>query len=330
MLSLILLRFFELQQHHPIGTKQGFAFANQTQTTFANMQKNNHTKVMTLYAASNSFFLLSLNNKTVVFGIVECHSSWEGAMGTIHKTGQKLAQYLSAPRKAKAEPATSAPDVLQACLKEGDVLLIAGNSRFSTAIKYLTQSSWSHATLYIGEQLDPASTGTAARVLVEADINDGIRVLPLSEYYGNHTRICRPVGLSDDKINQLCQFALERVGQRYDLKNIIDLARYLIPIPFVPTHWRRRLLALGSGDPTRAICSSLIAQAFQSVKYPILPEISQEQSTDPNCIRCYRETLHIRHHSLFTPRDFDVSPYFQIIKPTIEKGFDPSSLIWRN
>ena len=30
---------------------------------------------------------------------------------------------------------------------------------------------------------------------------------------------------------------------------------------------------LGSGDPTRAICSSLIAAAFGSVRYPVLPDV---------------------------------------------------------
>jgi len=35
-----------------------------------------------------------------------------------------------------------------------------------------------------------------------------------------------------------------------------------------------------------------------------------------------------KHHSLFTPRDFDVSPYFQIVKPTIESGFDFHQLEW--
>jgi hypothetical protein len=36
----------------------------------------------------------------------------------------------------------------------------------------------------------------------------------------------------------------------------------------------------------------------------------------------------VRHHSLFAPRDFDVSPYFQMIKPTIEAGFDFRALKW--
>ena len=41
-----------------------------------------------------------------------------------------------------------------------------------------------------------------------------------------------------------------------------------------------------------------------------------------------REILHIRHHSLYTPRDFDVSPYFAIIKPTLVAGFDYHTLQW--
>ena len=40
------------------------------------------------------------------------------------------------------------------------------------------------------------------------------------------------------------------------------------------------------------------------------------------------EILHIRHHSLFAPRDFDLSPYFQVVKPTLEAGFDHRRLIW--
>ena len=41
-----------------------------------------------------------------------------------------------------------------------------------------------------------------------------------------------------------------------------------------------------------------------------------------------QEILYIRHHSLYAPRDFDISPYFQIIKPAIESGFDYRSLTW--
>ena len=66
-----------------------------------------------------------------------------------------------------------------------------------------------------------------------------------------------------------------RIGLKYDMRNIFDLLRYFLPTPPVPVRWRRRMLAFGSGDPTRAICSSLIARAFQSVRYPILPDVRQ-------------------------------------------------------
>ena len=143
-----------------------------------------------------------------------------------------------------------------------------------------------------------------------------------------HTRICRPVGLSDEDCKRVVDFVIARIGQRYDLKHVFDLMRYLLPTLPVPTKFRRRLLALGSGDPTRAICSTLIAQAFQSVLYPVLPEIQRAWSNDPMHIDCYAEIYRIRHHNLYTPRDFDISPFFDIIKPTLKNGFDYHSLAW--
>jgi hypothetical protein len=47
--------------------------------------------------------------------------------------------------------------------------------------------------------------------------------------------------------------ALARVGHRYDPENVFDLARDLLPTPPVPTGWRRRVLALGSGDPPEPV-----------------------------------------------------------------------------
>jgi hypothetical protein len=38
--------------------------------------------------------------------------------------------------------------------------------------------------------------------------------------------------------------------------------------------------------------------------------------------------LHIRHYSLYAPRDFDLSPYFHVVKPTLESGFDYRRLKW--
>ena len=137
-----------------------------------------------------------------------------------------------------------------------------------------------------------------------------------------------PVGLSEAEIRTVIDFALAHVGDEYDLANVVDLARYLCPTPPVPSGWRRRMIALGSGEPTKAICSTLVAQAFQSIRYPILPEITRELMDDPECQGCVRDILHIRHHSLFTPRDFDVSPFFEVVKPTLAAGFDFRTLHW--
>lgn len=245
--------------------------------------------------------------------------------------GSRLARFLAKPRPSQGDLPNVPPDLLVSRIRPGDVLLVEGTSQFSTAIKYLTQSTWSHAALCIGHD---ASRGvgrsTETIMLVEADVNAGVQVIPLSAYALSHTRICRPVGLSDGEIRQVIDYALARVGHHYDLRNIIDLARYLLPTPPVPTRFRRRMIALGSGDPTRAICSSLVALAFQSVRYPILPEVTLLPSDDPRCKSCYDEVLHIRHHSLFTPRDFDVSPYFDVIKPIVAAGFDPHSLVWHD
>lgn len=241
--------------------------------------------------------------------------------------GRVLARFLThATHVHGVAPATS-PEHLLACLQPADVLLVEGNSRISSAIKYLTQSTWSHAALYVGTHLSTAG-GNPSHYFVEADLRDGVRSVGIEEFGGLHTRICRPVGLSAAERYQVTQFVIDRLGIQYDLRNIIDLARYLLPNPPVPVRFRRRLLALGNGDPTRAICSTLIAQAFQSIRYPILPDTILHSSDAPECPGCVQEILHVRHHSLFAPRDFDVSPYFQIIKPTIESNFNYHALKW--
>jgi hypothetical protein len=133
--------------------------------------------------------------------------------------------------------------------------------------------------------------------------------------------------LSDADRHAVAQYMLDNIGLTYDLRNIFDLFRYFFPTPPVPVRWRRKMLSIGSGDPTRAICSSLIARAFQSVRYPILPNVTEVDDIAGNeFIR--RELYHIRHHSLFAPRDFDLSPWFEIVKPGLDETFDRTELNW--
>lgn len=242
--------------------------------------------------------------------------------------GHALAHYLAQPIRNYEPLATSDPERLRRTLRPCDVLLVEGNTRISTAIKYLTQSTWSHAALYIGNALPGFHDDPDPPVLIEADLLQGVCAVTLDRYHHFHTRICRPVGLTEADRRHIIESAIARIGHTYDLKNVIDLVRYLLPTPPVPVQWRRRMLALGSGEPTRAICSTMIAQLFQSVGYPILPRIETRPAPRLGCEHCVQEILHIRHHSLFAPRDFDISPFFVVVKPTIEAEFDYKRLVW--
>ncbi len=238
-----------------------------------------------------------------------------------------IAHYLQ-KTTATFKPATTATNIvlLRKFLKPGDVLLVEGNQRVSVAIKYITQSTWSHAAVYIGNAVDPCPSDPCC--LLEADPLKGVTTVPLSKYAHLGTRICRPENLREEDRKSLIDYLVAHIGMQYDMKNAIDLIRYLLPQPPIPPRWRRRLLALGSGDPTRAICSTLLAQAFYSIHYPILPRITHtdpDQATDAE-----KEIIHIRHYSLFTPRDFDISPYFRVVKPTLESGFDYKQITWND
>jgi hypothetical protein len=173
--------------------------------------------------------------------------------------------------------------------------------------------------MYVGDIIDPDQERDDPKVLIEAGLRLGVIGVPISKYVTLNTRICRPAGLSMEDKSKVIGYMMRNLGNAYDLKNVIDLARYLVPTPPVPPRLRRRMIGLGSGDPTRAICSSLIAQAFQRVRYPILPEAVGEEG---------EEVYRIRHSTLFAPRDFDLSPYFEIVKPTIALARDYKSIKW--
>lgn len=261
----------------------------------------------------------------------------------LDKIGRLMAGRLQQQVSGYQPYTPSDPDTLARILEPGDILLIEGNQKISNAIKYLTQSTWSHAAMFVGNAIPrtatPAPTEPGQSLqrtesetrpqLVEVNLGEGCVAVPLEKYSTYNTRVCRPVGLTPDDRETLVRFMVSRLGLKYDMKNITDMLRYFLPTPPVPVRWRRRMIAFGSGDPTRAICSTLIAQAFENIKYPILPEIHRTPGHARVASSFSRdEILHIRHHSLFTPRDFDLSPFFRVVKPTLEYGFDYKLLKW--
>ena len=231
-----------------------------------------------------------------------------------------LQKFLTSPSDSRAKKTTNSLEALKLTIRPGDVLLVEGNQRFSTFIKYLTQSNWSHAAIYVGER--GVNNKGEELALLEADLEQGVRLIPLEHYGDYHTRICRPKNLTEEDLTKIIDYLFSKMGLNYDLKNVFDLARFLFPFPLflAPKKWKMPILKFGSGDPSKVICSSLIAEAFQQIHYPILP-LEEEHFAGPK----YQKL----HPSLFTPSDFDRSPFFQIIKPTFEQGFDYKKIPWK-
>lgn len=207
---------------------------------------------------------------------------------------------------------------IRAVAQPCDVILVEGKSRVSEVIKVITQSPWSHALLFIGslERItDPEIRGLVARfhdgdpkeqLVVEALMGQGVVVTPLREYRHHHLRICRPKGLSSWDAQKVLHFGVRHLGCDYDFRQILDLARFLLPYGILPRRLGSSLFQRNAGRSTATVCSSLLARAFMSVHFPIIPIIQRDEQGDLKLFQ--------RNFRLFTPRDFDVSPYFEIIK----------------
>jgi hypothetical protein len=210
-------------------------------------------------------------------------------------------------------------DCLHASLKPADVLLLEGRSRVGSIIKIITRSSWSHSAICIGSLnsiKEPELKDRVAQhwqgdpdelLLLEAEIDRGTVVTPFSHYLDYHMRICKPIGLSREDRRTVVAYAIEQIGATYSVHQLLDLARFLVPWwTFIPRRWHSSLFEHNAGEPTRTVCSSLIANAFRSVDFPILPLIQQDAEGKYRLFR--------RNPKLFVPRDFDYSPFFEVVK----------------
>jgi hypothetical protein len=203
-------------------------------------------------------------------------------------------------------------------IRPGDVLLVEGRTRVGSVIKTITESSWTHSALYVGRLHDVEDPqvrqhltryydgNPAVQLLVEAVMGKGTILTPLAQYRRDHLRICRPTGLSRQDAQRVIAYAVERLGSDYDVRHLLDLARFMFPYALIPRKWRSTLFEHNAGAPTRTVCSTMMAEAFAAVKFPVLPVIRHDEEGN---LRFYR-----RNPRLYAPRDFDYSPYFDIIK----------------
>lgn len=260
----------------------------------------------------------------------------------------RISAFLTRPLGHYERNSRTDVEQLRRQVRKGDVLLVEGDQRVSWLIKSLTHSSWSHAALYVGDELlkrpgplrDLALEHfgeDAEHMLVEALI-DGVVVSPIGKYGVFNVRLCRPHRIRSAHIAEVVDRAIEAIGLQYDMRNIFDLALHLGLASLLPGR-RRRVLRMGSLSSRTVICTSLIGRLFQTVGFPVLPEVSRADTSPPSrrlrWFRGRRPKPHAgvyrrRDPTLLTPRDFDLSPYFEVVKFGVvgSRGFDYQRIEW--
>ena len=215
-------------------------------------------------------------------------------------------------------------------IRPGDVLLVEGRSKLSQIIQIITKSAWSHAAIYVADRLDHSTDDGVQGILngldetdrqhmlIEADAGNGVIAVPLNKYQDYNIRICRPFGISPHDLKAVMDDAIGNLGNHYDHENLTDLVLLLLP-PFLNPFRKRTIQAcLGGCTEYKVICSGMIANAFQKVGYPIVPALLPASDVENHLINDpYGSKLVMRHYSQIVPRDFDLSPNFEIVKYNI-------------
>ncbi len=231
---------------------------------------------------------------------------WDGVVGWISYEGENPKTSLSDFEKLRYE------------LRPGDVVLVEGRSNVSGIIKTITSSIWSHSILYLGRLHDIDDEDVRKRIqkyyscapdeqlIAESLLGQGTIVSPLHQYSDEHLRICRPRGLTRSDAQRVINYAVYQLGTDYNVRQLMDLARFLVPYWWIPKRWQSSLFEHNAGRPTKTVCSAMMAEAFASVQFPIRPLLHQNEDGEVKMFQ--------RNTKLITPSDFDHSPYFDVIK----------------
>ncbi len=164
---------------------------------------------------------------------------------------------------------------LMEVIRPGDVLLVEGRRRISFAIQKITSSPWSHVTLYVGNGQ-----------IIEAE-DRGVILSPLMKYAEHNIRLCVPRNARPQDRARVVELSQASLGRSYDVTNVRNLF-----LSYFASQ-RQPHVYLGNLEECQEMCSGLIARAYAEVGYPVLPR---------------------RHYTQIVPRDFDLSPSFDIVK----------------
>ena len=243
-----------------------------------------------------------------------------------------LGRWLTEERKSPHYPRSDFGK-LRHEIRSGDVILVEGRSRVAEVIGTITRSRWTHAALYIGRLHDVQDPRVRQRIrdfydgqpdvqlIAESQLGMGTVIRPLHVYQHRHLRICRPRDLAYEDMQLVLSYAIGRLGTRYDVRQILDLWRFYLPWSIFPRRFQSSLFRWKPGGSTRTVCSTMLAEAFASVSFPLLPLVKREQGGEVQLFQ--------RNPKLFTPSDFDYSPYFDIIKYPYMDFEGPSSPAYR-
>ncbi|MBD3645062.1 hypothetical protein [Alcanivorax sp.] len=221
-------------------------------------------------------------------------------------------------------------DSLRTVLKPCDVLLVAGHSSVDRTFKVIGDSRFARAVLYIGRLHDVADPPLRAlladytpcepdtQLVIDARLERGLIVEPLSALEGRQIRVCRAQGLSDNEAQDVLRYAISRIGaggsQSWGALALLTL----MPWRWLPLRWRIGLFRRWAGELARALTGTVVADAFSFVQFPVLPLVKEDRSGS--------RLLRLQPRAI-TAADFDHSPYFEIIKAPfqlaeIPKGMD--------
>jgi hypothetical protein len=201
--------------------------------------------------------------------------------------------YLSKPVRRRGASEVANLRSLAAVLLPGDVVLTDGYTRAAAIVRRATRSTWAHVALYVG----PIEEGADPRCIVEADFVMGVRAIRLSELKARRLHVLRPIPLNDTDRRRLADWAISRIGDKYDLAHAWALGTRLLRLP-LPS--RLSPPPSNAAEVTeRFICSSLLAQAFLLVGYPIIPAQRRDAGAGD-----------LRH---LAPCDFESASIFEVV-----------------
>ncbi|MQX54245.1 hypothetical protein [Alcanivorax sediminis] len=221
-------------------------------------------------------------------------------------------------------------DSLRTVIRPCDVLLVAGHSNIDRTFKVIGDSRYARAVLYVGrlhDVADPALRALLAdytpcepdtQLVIDASLERGLIVEPLSALEGKQLRVCRAQGLSDSEAQDVLRYAISRIGAGGGRSWAALCLMALVPWRWLPLRWRTALFRRWAGELVKALSGTVISDAFSFVQFPVLPLV-KEDGAGARLLRLQPRAI--------TAADFDHSPYFDIVKApfqlnTIPKGMD--------